>query len=484
MIWERNTMMRKALVIVSLSLWLPASVYAAMGVTKIKNVGSESHVKMGDAFYFSGQDASGYGLWKSDGTSGGTELVKSMGDERPVGLINADGMLYFCGHESSTGYEIWKSDGTPSGTMMVVDLNPGTESGVGDHPTSCQLVYLDGKIFFSGFDNGPGGSGVGLWKTDGTVGNTFWVYDPDTSGIWGHKPEALFVLDDTLYFTASGDDDLGREWRKCEGPDYDSVSIVKDIDPGVGAGADVSGAPTVLDGYFYFGGDDGTNGRELWRSNGTNGGTEMVENINQSGHGNSYASRITVVNDILLFKATTGSDYKYNLWKHDPTADETVMVKDIPDPPPSGDSDIDYLTAVGSELYFTINYDEVWKSDGTTNGTVKVTDVNPSGESDPRELTQFESNIFFKADDGVKGDEVWMTDGSVGNASLVKDIMWGSGSSWPGNFFVFNDALFFRATFNDSVPKGEGYGLYRYGEVTVSPFSWNLFLPAIVTGSE
>lgn len=87
--------------------------------------------------------------------------------------------------------------------------------------------------------------------------------------------------------------------------------------------------------------------------------------------------------------------------------------------------------------------DGVLRRLGTTNGTVKVIDVNPSGESDPRELTQFKSNIFFRADDGVKGDEVWMTDGSVGNASLVVDIMRGSDSSWPNNFFVFNDALFF-----------------------------------------
>jgi len=476
-------MILKSLIIVSLSLWLPVSVHAEIGVTKIKNVSMDFPIEMGDAFYFSGEDSNGYGLWKSDGTSGGTELVKSFGDERPVGFVNADGMLYFCGHETNTGYELWKSDGTPSGTMMVVDLYPGTDSSVGHHPSSCHIAYLDGKVFFSGHNASPGGPGTGLWKSDGTADNAVLVYDPNTSSIWGHGPEAMFVLDDTLYFTASGDDNLGVEWRKCEGPGYNSVSIVKDINTVEGhGGADISSPPPVLDGYFYFQGDDGTinGGTELWRSNGTDAGTAIVKDLNPIG--DSRPEFITVVDNVLFFTVNYGSGY--DLWKHDPTTDETVMVKDIPPPPPSGDANIDYFTAVGSTLYFTLYYNEVWKSDGTTSGTVKVVDVNLTGESDPRHLTPFESNIFFRADDGVKGDEVWMTDGSVGNASFVADIASGSDSSWPSNFFVFNDALFFRATFDGNVDEGEGDGLFRYGEVIRSSFSWNLFLPAIINGNK
>ena len=48
---------------------------------------------------------------------------------------------------------------------------------------------------------------------------------------------------------------------------------------------------------------------------------------------------------------------------------------------------------------------ELWKSDGTEAGTTMVADINPSGDSNPKELTIVSDTLFFLADDGVNGYE-------------------------------------------------------------------------------
>jgi ELWxxDGT repeat protein len=51
---------------------------------------------------------------------------------------------------------------------------------------------------------------------------------------------------------------------------------------------------------------------------------------------------------------------------------------------------------------------ELWKSDGSAAGTVLVKDVNPGSlDSDPGSLTVAGGHLFFPADDGVHGFELW-----------------------------------------------------------------------------
>ena len=66
---------------------------------------------------------------------------------------------------------------------------------------------------------------------------------------------------------------------------------------------------------------------------------------------------------------------------------------------------------------------ELWKSDGTTAGTVLVKDIQPgSGYSYPRALTVVGSTVFFVADDGTNGPELWKSDGTSAGTVLVKAI--------------------------------------------------------------
>jgi ELWxxDGT repeat protein len=92
---------------------------------------------------------------------------------------------------------------------------------------------------------------------------------------------------------------------------------------------------------------------------------------------------------------------------------------------------------------------ELWRTDGTTAGTYRVTDICPGPcDSEPGEITPFQGEIYFSADDGVSGRELWAshgTPGTPGNARRVRDICPGPCNSHPSSFQELNGRLLFEA---------------------------------------
>ena len=86
-----------------------------------------------------------------------------------------------------------------------------------------------------------------------------------------------------------------------------------------------------------------------------------------------------------------------------------MRVKDINSG--GGSSGPDKLTAVGNTLYFRADDGtsgtELWKSDGTDSGTVRVKDINSGGSSGPEQLTAVGNTLYFRANDGINGTELW-----------------------------------------------------------------------------
>ena len=67
-----------------------------------------------------------------------------------------------------------------------------------------------------------------------------------------------------------------------------------------------------------------------------------------------------------------------------------------------------------------------------------VRDINPGGESGPEYLTALGKTLYFSADDGVHGRELWASDGTREGTYLVKDI-----DAGPGGGLWLNSATNF-----------------------------------------
>ena len=199
----------------------------------------------------------------------------------------------------------------------------------------------------------------------------------------------------------------------------------------------LTAAPETL----YFLGNSGT---ELWTS------TTMPDNNDRLLLMKKFvsASNLTVVGTRLYFVADDGVSGT-ELWKSDGTASGTVRVKDIR--PGSTGSNPDMLTNVKGTLYFSANNGitgrELWKTNGTAAGTVLVKDILPKGgNGNPKSLTDVNGTVYFAANDGVNGIELWRSNGTAEGTFMVKDIKPGARvNSSPANLVNVYGTLFFVA---------------------------------------
>ena len=122
-------------------------------------------------------------------------------------------------------------------------------------------------------------------------------------------------------------------------------------------------------------------------------------------------------NNKIYFSAySTG--HGYELYQSDGTAPGTSLLKGVN----AGVSDVSDLTPANDELYFVTYQSELWKTDGTTNGTVVVKNLYKSNAFDLQQLVSVNDNVFFTAYDYTHGTELWRSDGTASGTYMVKDI--------------------------------------------------------------
>src|SRR6266545_7526205 len=218
-------------------------------------------------------------------------------------------------------------------------------------------------------------------------------FTPDNSS----SPQRFLAVGTALYFSAD-DGSSGRELWKSDGT-AGNTKCVKNINPG---SADADPADLVeLNGRLFFSAEDGT-GRTIWQSDGSNAGTASVTNTTVF----SAAADLTRSGSSLFFSAADGTHGR-ELWKTAGAITNTLLIKDINTATASADPTD--LTDVNGTLFFAatepISGTELWKSDGTPQGTRPVADINPlaGAPSAPANLTAVGSTLFFTADDGVNG---------------------------------------------------------------------------------
>ena len=118
--------------------------------------------------------------------------------------------------------------------------------------------------------------------------------------------------------------------------------------------------------------------------------------------------------------------------------------------PGQSNSSITELTRVGDRLFFAANDGvsgaELWQSDGTTAGTSRVRDIRFwTAGSDPSGFTALGPLVVFRADDGIHGAEPWCSDGTTSGTRVLADIAMGSGGSDPEYFTRFGNHIVFTA---------------------------------------
>ncbi len=420
------------------------------------------------------------GLWATDGTPAGTSQILPGTLTAASGFTSALGTVFFDGSDSTFGTELWKTDGTAAGTQRVTDIASGA---AGSNPS--QLTPFGSSLLFAATD----GSGFyQLWKTDGTPGGTSSLSSWTDSFIqWITPLGSVAVLG--CYLPASG-----LELCATDGTPGGTV-LLKDIVPG--ADSSTPQAPVRLGNVVVFTAFDAATGQELWVSDGTPAGTVLLQDINPGPASSLDVSSTSidflpspahVLGGTLFFIADDGTHGR-ELWKTDGTPAGTSLFLDLNPGPGSGDPA--QLTVAGGRLFFVaddgVHGRELWTSDGTVAGTHLVKDIVP-GPGSPviRSLTAIGSLVLFSADDGVHGQELWRSDGAAVGTFLVQDIAPGATPSSPLGFTDAGANVFFAA--NDGVTGFEPWVVSKdallatYPDVPASYFAWRFIEALTVRG--
>jgi ELWxxDGT repeat protein len=389
-------------------------------------------------FFGAGDKRGGTALWKSDGTPAGTTPIKTLHDLQSwiiPEMVVANNLVFFVSSDDGGNRELWISNGTPAGTTLLTSGASG-------------LTVVDGTVFFFQLDPVLGPA---LWKTDGTAVGTQLVryldpsFDPNRFGCGG---EYTVSMDGQLFFLAD-DGDGGRGLWRSDGTSSGTILLSS-----VACDTLFPGSPVLIavQHKLFFVGSDAAHGQELWTSDGTASGTGLVKDI-VPGPDSSYLRDLTALNGTLMFVATTpliGAE----LWRSDGTTSGTFLVKDIfPGyagpcsrgcPPSFGPAN---LTTMNGALFFgasdyadSVQRNQLWRSDGTPDGTAKVKDIILAVAG---ELTDTCGTLLFSAYTSAAGTEPWISDGTPGGTMMLQDLAVGPADSYPMSFTRAGKHVFF-----------------------------------------
>lgn len=347
-----------------------------------------------------------YELWRWDEFGNAVLLadINPEGSSFPYtyDMFRYKGLHFFSAETPEQGEELWVTDGTKGFTQLFMDLREGTKSS---SPYGFTL-FNDLLYFIAAADDGF----RYIWRTDGTPEGTKPIansFDNNSN----HAITNLTVLGDRLLYVAYGSGEtinggtqFGWEVFATDGTD-DVNYLVYDLNPGNG----LSGAGNMVEmnGKVYFQASDGSaqHSYSLFTTDGTEGNMDLVKDINPTENENSEAriGNIAVINNRLLFSATNGVDGR-QLWVSDGTTEGTNILKVLNE---GSSASISRFIEFNGLLYFTEQKNNgLWVTDGTEAGTQLVKTFD-----DISNVVAIDSGLLFSA---ALGDStgLWMSDGT------------------------------------------------------------------------
>lgn len=457
--------------------------------------------------YFAFDDGEhGRVLWRSDGTDAGTYMVAgtSAGADAPLDALTASGSkLYYFGSDGEHAYALFESDGTASGTRLLHDLSAGwtgvayTLAVLGDkilfrgwdaeHGHEPWVLDAAGaRLLVSAAPEDPGSSdpehllahghelffiadseaGPALWRTDGSAAGTLPVRRAEYRD---ELPLPLVSFGGTLYLTR------GAELRKFDASSGTDV-LVKEFTDGKVEDAVVTG------GQLFLRAENGS-GVQLWTTDGTAAGTIPLTSFAEFGEEPmlpmSLAGRHHFLSTESRLYATNGAPEGVRLIAGAVTEHESAATPLVAFGPSlyffssaraQGDTSmvlrklsggaadatdlarfpyaVPSVAVTRDAIFFTFDSwsapTQLWKSDGTPEGTKLVREFAVPTEDRRTTLVSLGDRVVFAADDGVHGLEPWVSDGTTEGTRLLRDIS--SGASEASEAFVADGLAYFAAT--------------------------------------
>lgn len=339
-------------------------------------------------------------LWRSDGTAGGTFVVKYF---KSVSIVNHIGSTVFlAADEYSHGLELWKTNGTLVTTSLIKDINPGTESSLDYYENFSATVYND-RLYFSADD---GLHGKEVWISDGSTPGTTLFRDIQP-GPHSSEPTAFTVSGNNMYFKTINSDTLdswdtfyNKLW-KVNGP---GLTLMKDFGPNyysIDKLIDVNGTLFFTMGFLV---ETPYSTEELWKSNAASWNTVLVKKLFDHGY---WYNLINVNGTLVAASNFDGTGGK--LWRSDGSSNGTFVFWNTDNYNQEIEmqsiNDILFFNAVPPTSFFYYAYNEnvdLWRSDVTKEGTARVRDLYPDmnfSYEGVRNLMNVNNTLYFTSDD-------------------------------------------------------------------------------------
>ena len=279
------------------------------------------------------------------------ELQRIFLNENAIGL-NGSGLFFealsdtvalFEVSTEETGTQIWRTDGTEAGTYRLTTRPTGSYLG-----GFSGVTVIDGTGYFT--IHSEDFRKTTLWRSDGTTEGTYPLWNRELRAVG-----PIFAYDGAVHFFAN--DYGGYRLYRAEGRNDMRESAVTSGQLAFNGVSDIA----VSGDRLVFAGTAEATGTELWGTTDPNGPATLLADL-YLGPQPSYPRSLYVFNDSTIFFSA-----------------------EVPE--------------LGREL---------WQTDGTAAGTLLVADINPgTASSDPDNFLRYRDFVYFQADDGRMGSELW-----------------------------------------------------------------------------